>query len=167
MAVARAVEHRTLTCDKIRMSGRGGAESIQDVRTFLRCCSHPDGVSVIASALTLKMAHTDKCGNVTNVKGFTATPRRTMDVVDWCFQQAKRTWRRQRSRPEHKLPERLVYTDDLGKTVLDKLARYEELLGSSTLGGGVVNSRVLRRRADSRRIQWSDGLEHSLVHLLP
>ena len=46
-----------------------------------------------------------------------------MDVVDWCVQQGKRTGRRQRPRPADNLPEKLVFTDDLGKTVLEEQAR--------------------------------------------
>ena len=43
---------------------------------------------------------------------------------------------------------------------------YEELLGLSTLGRGVLIFRVLRRRSGARRIQVSGGLENLLVHLL-
>ena len=90
------------------------------------------------------MAHADKCGNVTNV-GPTATVQKIMDIVDWCFQQAKRTGRRKRSRPAEKLPERLVYTDDFGKTFLKGQAR--------TVRGvaGLINSWL-----ESLELSWSE-----------
>ena len=123
LAVVFSVEQRTLTCDTTRKSGRGGAEQIQDVSAFLRCCPRPDADSATDFALEQMMAHTDKCGNVTNEEGPTATARKMMDVVDWCFQQTKRTRRRKRSRPVDTLPERLVHRDDLVKTVLEGRSR--------------------------------------------
>ena len=62
------------------------------------------------------------CGTIC-VAGPTTTVRKIMDLVHWCSQHAKRTGRRKRSRPADKLPEGLVYTDDLGKTVLKGQAR--------------------------------------------
>ena len=85
MAVVPSVEQRTLTCDTTRKSGRGGAEQIQDVSAFLRCCPRPDADSATDFALEQMMAHTEKCGNVTNVEGPRATARKMMDVVVWCF----------------------------------------------------------------------------------
>ena len=113
------------------------------------------------------MAPTDKCGNVTNEEGPTATAQKMMDVVDWCFQQTKRTRRRKRSRPADKLPERLVHRDDLVKTVLEGRSRTVRGVAGLINSRGVLNFRGLRRRAAARRIQGSDGLANLLVHLLP
>ena len=86
--------HRIHLRKKARSSGpfcgaaniAGEAEQIQDVSASLRCCPRPDAASATDSAVEIKMAHTDKCGNVTNVEGLVATERKMMDVVDWCFQ---------------------------------------------------------------------------------
>ena len=61
------------------------------------------------------------------------------------------------------LPERLDHTDDLGKTVLEGQAR--TVRGVPGLINFWLGSPGLRRRADARRIQGSDGLENLLVHL--
>ena len=97
------VELRKFTCDTARKAGRGGAEHVQDVSGFLRCCPRPDAASAADSALELNMAQTNKCGTVTNVADPTTTARKMVSVADLRFQQAKRTRRRKRSRPADKL----------------------------------------------------------------
>jgi len=135
MAVVPSVEQPTSACG----DSRGGVEQTQDVSAGP---SHLDAAAAYFSALKLKMAHTDKCGNVTNVEGPTATVRKIMDVVNWRFQQEKRAGRRTRARPADKLPERLVYTDNLGRTVLEgRACTVREV-------AGLINS-------------WPGSLDHS------
>jgi len=132
MAVVPSVEQPTSACG----DSRGGVEQIEDVSAFLRCPSHP------RAAAAVKRAHTDKCGNVTTVDGPAATVRKIMDVVNWRFQQEKRAGRRTRARPADKLPERLVYTDNLGRTVLEgRACTVREV-------AGLINS-------------WPGSLDHS------
>ena len=102
MAVVLSAEQGTLTCGTMCKTGRGGAEQTQDVSALQRCFSYPDAAAAFDSAKKSKMAHTDTFGNVTNEKALVGT---LMDHVDGCFQQAKETGRRKRSRPADKLPE--------------------------------------------------------------
>ena len=59
-------------------------KKIQDVSALPRCFSYLDAAA-FDLAKNLKMAHSGKCGNVTNVEGFTATVRMIKNLVDWCF----------------------------------------------------------------------------------